>query len=80
LVITAQRSMEVPALVNRTVALEALAVVGFRLSAQRRTGTTRDMKVVITPEVGRAMIRAARDGAPKRTLENIDICDLAAVR
>jgi uncharacterized protein YbjT (DUF2867 family) len=34
--------------------------------------------VTSTPEVGRAMIRAARDGAPKQTLENMDICALAA--
>jgi hypothetical protein len=34
--------------------------------------------VTSTPEVGRAMIRAARDGAPKQTLENADICALAA--
>jgi uncharacterized protein YbjT (DUF2867 family) len=34
--------------------------------------------VTSTPEVGRAMIRAARDGAPKTTLENADICALAA--
>ena len=33
--------------------------------------------VTSTPEVGRAMIRAARDGAPKQTLENADICALA---
>jgi uncharacterized protein YbjT (DUF2867 family) len=38
------------------------------------------MKTVVTstPEVARAMIRAARDGAPKQTLENVDICELAA--
>ena len=36
--------------------------------------------VTSTPEVGRAMLRAARDGAPKQTLENIDICELAADR
>lgn len=34
--------------------------------------------VTSTPEVGRAMIRAAREGAPKQTLENADICALAA--
>ncbi len=34
--------------------------------------------VTSTPEVGRAMIRAARDGAPKPVLENDDICALAA--
>jgi uncharacterized protein YbjT (DUF2867 family) len=34
--------------------------------------------VTSTPEVGRAMIRAARSGAPMRTLESIDICALAA--
>ena len=34
--------------------------------------------VTSTPEVGHAMIRAARSGAPKHTLENIDICALAA--
>lgn len=34
--------------------------------------------VTSTTEVGRAMIRAARDGAPKTTLENADICELAA--
>lgn len=34
--------------------------------------------VTSTVEVGRAMIRAARDGAPKQTLENVDICALAA--
>lgn len=35
--------------------------------------------VTSTPEVGRAMIRAARDGARKTTLENADICALAEV-
>ncbi len=34
--------------------------------------------VTSTPEVGRAMLRAAREGAPKQTLENADICALAA--
>jgi L-ascorbate metabolism protein UlaG (beta-lactamase superfamily) len=34
--------------------------------------------VTSTPEVGRAMIRAAREGADKQTLENIDIFALAA--
>ncbi|MEZ4444623.1 MAG: NAD(P)H-binding protein [Polyangiaceae bacterium] len=33
--------------------------------------------VTSTPEVGRAMIRVARDGAPKQILENADICELA---
>ena len=33
--------------------------------------------VTSTPEVGRAMIRTARTGAPKKTLENADICRLA---
>ena len=34
--------------------------------------------VTSTVQVGRAMIRAARDGAPKQTLENADICLLGA--
>lgn len=34
--------------------------------------------VTSTPEVGRAMIRVARDGTSKQTLENIDICEVAA--
>ena len=34
--------------------------------------------VTSTVEVGRAMIVAAIDGAPKSTLENVDICALAA--
>ena len=34
--------------------------------------------VITTEELGRAMIRAARDGAPKRVLENRDLRALAA--
>lgn len=33
--------------------------------------------VTTTPDIGKAMIRAAREGAAKQTLENIDICELA---
>lgn len=33
--------------------------------------------VTTTVQIGRAMIRVAREGAPKRTLENADICALA---
>jgi len=34
--------------------------------------------VITTEELGRAMIRAARNGAPKRVLENRDLRALAA--
>lgn len=34
--------------------------------------------VTSTVEVGQAMLRVAREGAPKTTLENADICELAA--
>lgn len=42
-------------------------------------GLLKHMKktVTSTPEVGRAMIRVARDGASRQTLENIDICEIA---
>jgi hypothetical protein len=34
--------------------------------------------VITTEELGRAMIRAARHGAPKRVLENVDLRALGA--
>jgi hypothetical protein len=34
--------------------------------------------IITTEELGRAMIRAARDGAPKRVLENRDLLALGA--
>lgn len=52
----------------------AYAVMGPMYPLLKRMKTW----VTSTPEVGRAMIRAARSGAPKRTLENADICALAA--
>ena len=36
--------------------------------------------VITTEELGRAMIRAARQGAPKRVLENRDLRALAVVQ
>ena len=35
--------------------------------------------VTTTEEVGRAMLRVAREGAPKRLLENVDIVALGRV-
>ena len=35
--------------------------------------------MITTEELGRAMIRVAREGAPKRVLENRDLIELARV-